>query len=519
MAKKAHELLADALESASSAAIDNILQSRFIKEKQLTRLKKEGFLKPIIRGWYLLDADLNTPETGTSVLWHESYWPFIAQYLKQHLGDAYILSAEQSLDLQTGSSRLPTQLLIGNTKKLNRIVQLPGGLSLSLFTVVSLPKNIEKYKEVNIYPLESALIKVGPVYFRRQPQEIALALHSANPTELLTALLDDAQIVAAGRLSGAFRACNMPPLADEILSAMRAAGLSITEANPFDAPQPDITQLRPQSPYAARIALLWKSLSQEINSLLEKNLNLDLREAITPPKDIEAAIATMEDTYTHDAYHSLSIEGYRVTPALIEHVRSGQWNPDDNEADQNNLDALAARGYWEAHNQVKETIRRLHAKGLSATELRSDIAQWYRALFGPMVRVGVLSAVDLAGYRSRPVFIKGSRHTPLPKEAIMDAMETLFECAQGEQHPVTRAILCHWLIGYIHPFPDGNGRSARFLMNALLVTAGYPWTIIRLETRPQYMEALEQLSTQQNPRRFVEVILEAMAYEWELKRD
>ena len=514
MAKKAHELLADALESASTAAVDNILQSRFIKEKQLTRLKKEGFLKPIIRGWYLLDADLNTPETGASVLWHESYWPFVEQYLGQHLGDAYVLSAEQSLDLQTGCNLLPTQLLIGNTKKLNRIVQLPGELSLSLFTAVSLPEKLKKYEGVNIYPLESALIKVGPAYFRRQPQEIALALHSANPTELLAALLEDAHIVAAGRLSGAFRACNMPSLANEILSAMRAAGLSVTETNPFDAPQPDLTQLRPQSPYAARIVLLWEALSREISSLLEKNLNPALRKAITPPKDIEAAIVTMEETYTHDAYHSLSIEGYRVTPELIEHVRSGQWNPGDNEIDKKNLDALAARGYWEAHNQVKESIRQLHTQGLSAAALRGDIAQWYRALFGPMVRVGMLNAVDLAGHRNRPVFIKGSRHTPLPVEAIMDAMETLFECAQGEQHPVTCAILCHWLIGYIHPFPDGNGRSARFLMNALLVTAGYPWTIIRLETRPQYMEALEQLSTQQNPDAFVEVILEAMAYEW-----
>jgi len=48
-------------------------------------------------------------------------------------------------------------------------------------------------------------------------------------------------------------------------------------------------------------------------------------------------------------------------------------------------------------------------------------------------------------------------HTPLPIEAVADAMETLFECAQQEPHPLTRAILCHWLIGYIHPYPDGNG--------------------------------------------------------------
>ncbi len=126
----------------------------------------------------------------------------------------------------------------------------------------------------------------------------------------------------------------------------------------------------------------------------------------------------------------------------------------------------------------------------------------------------MLDAVDLAGYRNRPVFIRGSRHTPLPAEALTDAMETLFNCAEQEPHPLIRAILCHWLIGYIHPFPDGNGRSARFLMNALLVTAGYPWTIIRMETRSQYMSALEELSVNANPDPFVEVILEAMHHQW-----
>ncbi len=104
MAKQAHEILADALEAAANVAIDNVVQSRQMKEKQVTLLKKEGFLKPIIRGWYLLDADLVNADTGTSVLWHESYWSFIGQYLREYLGDAYCVSAEQSLDLHTGSS-------------------------------------------------------------------------------------------------------------------------------------------------------------------------------------------------------------------------------------------------------------------------------------------------------------------------------------------------------------------------------------------------------------------------------
>ena len=41
----------------------------------------------------------------------------------------------------------------------------------------------------------------------------------------------------------------------------------------------------------------------------------------------------------------------------------------------------------------------------------------------------------------------------------------------------------HWLFGYIHPYPDGNGRMARFVMNAMLASGGYPWTMIRVRDR------------------------------------
>lgn len=506
MAKQAHEILAEALDSASKAAVDNVLQSRLIKEKQLALLKKEGFLKPIVRGWYLLDADLSHSDTGDSVLWHESYWVFIGQYLQQVIGDEYILSAEQSLDLQTGNNFLPNQLLIGNAKQANRIVTLPRGLSLSLFTATEIPTSPNVHEGVNIYPLEMALVKVGPSYFRRQMQEVTLALGAANERLLKEYLLEGGRVAAAGRIAGAYRELNMPSTADEILSAMIAAGFTVKEVNPFDEPVPDITVMRPQSPHAARIDMLWGSLSERITEQLEPQF--------APPKNIETAIELLEENYTHDAYHSLSIEGYRVTPELIERVRSGRWNPDDQNADEKHLDAMAAKGYWDAHNQVKETIRHLHSGELSTELLRESLSSWYRALFGPMVRSGMLAATDLAGYRNRPVFIRGSRHTPLPTDAITDAMDTLFACIQNEPHPVTRAILGHWLIGYIHPYPDGNGRTARFLMNALLVSAGYPWTVIRLETRKPYMQALEQLSIHQNPTPFVELVLEAMNHQW-----
>lgn len=47
---------------------------------------------------------------------------------------------------------------------------------------------------------------------------------------------------------------------------------------------------------------------------------------------------------------------------------------------------------------------------------------------------------------------------------------------------------------YIHPYMDGNGRMGRFLMNLMLASGGYPWTVIPVEDRTAYMEALEKAS-------------------------
>ncbi len=52
-----------------------------------------------------------------------------------------------------------------------------------------------------------------------------------------------------------------------------------------------------------------------------------------PPKDRDAYLRFIDEIYQSDAYHSLSIEGYSVTPALIERVRQGDWDPDHHEDD------------------------------------------------------------------------------------------------------------------------------------------------------------------------------------------
>ena len=67
---------------------------------------------------------------------------------------------------------------------------------------------------------------------------------------------------------------------------------------------------------------------------------------------------------------------------------------------------------------------------------------------------------------------------------------------------VLLVVLGHFTFVYIHPYMDGNRRIGRFLMNVMLDSGGYPWTIIPLERRDDYMDALESASVKLDIRPF-----------------
>ena len=64
-------------------------------------------------------------------------------------------------------------------------------------------------------------------------------------------------------------------------------------------------------------------------------------------------LENVDEVYKTDAYNSLSIEGYKVTPELIARIRDSEWNPEGNPDDKQQIDAMAAKGYLEAFKVVK----------------------------------------------------------------------------------------------------------------------------------------------------------------------
>src|SRR5882757_7122354 len=161
---------------------------------------------------------------------------------------------------------------------------------------------------------------------------------------------------------------------------------------------------------------------------------------------------------------------------------------------------------------VEEILRGANPGALVRTAHRD----WYRELFQPSVAAGHIPPNALAGYRNDFIFLRTSRYVPPRWEAVRDAMPALSDLLESEAEPVVRVVLGHWLFGYIHPYMDGNGRMARFLMNTMLASGGYPWAVVRVEDRSRYLKALDSASIDSNIEPFATFLAERAA--WSINR-
>ncbi len=113
----------------------------------------------------------------------------------------------------------------------------------------------------------------------------------------------------------------------------------------------------------------------------------------------------------------------------------------------------------------------------------------------------ILRGIDRANagiYRKLEVRITGSEHVPPQPYLVPKLMEDYFLFFQKNAailHPVILAAEMHERLVSIHPFIDGNGRTARLVMNLILLSHGYPLVILKgdLTSRQRYYHALEQV--------------------------
>lgn len=462
------------------------------------RLVKAGYLQEVMKGWYI-PARPNEP-SGESTTWYACFWEFCAAYLHVRFDADWCLSPEQSLLLHAGNRTVPEQLMVRSPGARNKVTHFPHNTSL-LEVRASMPEDHEIVERdgLRLYALPAALIASGPGFYRQYPTDARAALAMVrDASDILAHLLEGGHSTIAGRLAGAFRNIGRERIANDIVETMRTAGYTVREEDPFDAQAPAVPGARDISPYVNRLRLMWQAMRVPIIERFPQSPGL--------PTDPEDYLASVAEDYVSDAYHSLSIEGYQVSPELIQRVRDGAWNPEKHQEDHEQRNAMAARGYWQAHQAVRESLKRVLAGENAGSIADEDHGIWYRELFAPSVTAGLVRPGDLAGYRNGPVYIRRSMHVPPPPEGVRDMMPAFFDLLKEEQEASVRVVLGHFIFVYIHPYMDGNGRMGRFLMNLMLASGGYAWTIVPLDRREDYMAALEQASVHQDIGPFTEFL-------------
>ncbi|MDR1272585.1 MAG: Fic family protein, partial [Clostridiales Family XIII bacterium] len=113
-----------------------------------------------------------------------------------------------------------------------------------------------------------------------------------------------------------------------------------------------------------------------------------------------------------------------------------------------------------------------------------------------------LDAENAGKYRTRQVFITGTKYLP-PEASEITALMREFVSELNDKskklHPVILATFAHRRFVDIHPFTDGNGRTARLLMNLILVNKGYQIVSIPPILRTEYIGALIAAQRDKNP--------------------
>ena len=482
-----------------------------VRSNELSRDDREalvdaGFLKPVIKGWYMPSSP--NESDGDTTAWYACADDFMVRYCETRFGAAWCVGADHSVRLHAGNTALPAQVVVNALAGGNSVVQLPAGHSILDYRAKDFPppRHRTTVRGWRAMTLELALIRVPESFYRTNARDAQIALLGLKDGSVLVRqLLAGSHSVVAGRLVGALRACGQDAIADDVLHTMQSVGHAVSETNPFAAPPPSFAMLRGESPYVSRIRLMWASMRSDVIAAFPPAPGL--------PTAPAAYLAAVKDLYARDAYHSLSIEGYRVTRELIERVASGGWRPELNDADEQSRDAMAARGYHLARVEVEASVGGILGGSNAGLVASRDHRTWYRELFAPSVTAGLLKAGDLAGYRGHQVYIRQAAHVPPPFEAVRDMMPALFDLMASEPQACVRAVLGHFVFVFIHPYADGNGRMGRFLMNVMMASGGYPWTVIELARRSDYMAALDDASARENIAPFARLVASCMRSE------
>ena len=295
---KPHQRLAKSLETARKVAREQVVRGRDLPQAVRTFLIQQGCLLEVMKGWYFL-VPPDTPR-GETALWHGNFWAFLGLYLEDRVGRNYCLSAEISLDLQSGETRTPTQVTVLLSEGGNNTITLrfaEAGLGCSLLTYkdpTRLPPRTVSYRGLNLMPAGHALARVTPAYFERNRAQAEVLLRTTEAAELATGILEVDKEAGAERILGGLEAIGLKEKAEQVRGLIALTGWK-RGVNPFPDAKPMLSaNILPRSAHTDRIRLLW----QQMRPVVLKAFPRPPRHPLSHP----AFLTQARDLYQFDAY-------------------------------------------------------------------------------------------------------------------------------------------------------------------------------------------------------------------------
>jgi len=144
---------------------------------------------------------------------------------------------------------------------------------------------------------------------------------------------------------------------------------------------------------------------------------------------------------------------------------------------------LEARNHPEAITYIEKLAQR------GSTIKQEDILKVHQLLMHG------IDDQNAGKYRTSQVRVAGATFMPPPAGKIQPMINELLQTLNqnpDELRPIELAAFFHHKLVYTHPFLDGNGRTARLLMNVILMRSGYPFTILLKVDRPKYLRTLSE---------------------------
>lgn len=450
--------------------------------RQREYLKKAGYLFPVARGYWALKQ----PEDDAEEVFLLIYWQAVEKVLSSF---TWSLRGPSALAIHNGAQAAQEHLLVRTKEKTNWKLSLPLGFTVNLRYDSYFDERLIKNMEV---AGRSIPIDIPELVFteldKATPKEVQSFVAGTNFDRLLIEAIyaRKPKPVVFNRLVGLAKKAGRPDLAVNLEKIIEAhTHYQIAKRETVKAEEISAKPQVIHPPWVIR----QEEQIQEFEAALEKGLKTKISRIKKRP--LKELLTQAREHKKYDTYHSTTLEGYQITPEQVEAILSGIVQEEESGPDyfDKQRNRMAIVGYSEAYDFVLGQVESDFEHPKISEQL---VKETYAKLFKPSLDAKIVDLISLTTYRNIAAFIRGTNYIPPSWEKLPDLMSDFEQSIGAIKNPVSKAILAHFYFVAIHPYIDGNGRTARLLMNYTLLSACYSWITIRADQRAEYFGALNK---------------------------